>query len=282
VRWDVSKHPAWSWQRIAFWAVRVTSFGWLIYATAIVRFGSQGGYLWTAQAGSQGPAWGLPGSVLASFGRAFLWAAPLWWLTRKSLEMRIALLALSLLAILHWPSGMVASIVPNELAKVSPFDRFGFIVLCGTLTGDLLLRWNRDGRDLRKWLAGLTVGLLLAALLADPGLRWKFQAGALRYGPLCAGVFTALFWFAWELHRLMPSLGLVAEKPFLALGTNTLLAYLIVKPIVAIQGLAGIKIRDLYLKDVGGWPGFIDPIVWLVVFTAIVVIANRKRLYLRI
>jgi hypothetical protein len=101
----------------------------------------------------------------------------------------------------------------------------------------------------------------------------------LRYGPVCAGVFTVAFWILWEINSRIRS---VLEKPLVALGQNPILAYFMCMPFIALQGILCFKLRDLYLKDATGWIVILDPLIWTAVFTACVMLFNRYRLFLRI
>jgi predicted acyltransferase len=259
-------------------AVQIVSVAYLIFATLVVRYGSQGHTILTA--GGNGQTWGVPYSIIGSFGAAFLWMGTLWWLTRKALAVRIGLLGLCLLAIMNSKGGgILTQLIPAQFTYISIVDQKGFIVLAGTIVGDLLLMQRANGVNLRQCLSGLGIGLLAAAFLADPALGWSLQEGTLRYGLLCSGVFTLGFWFVWELGKRMK---FPLEKPLMALGSNALLAYFMGLPFLALQGMIGISVRKDLWGGMEGWPGLVDPLAWTVVFTLCVMAANRKKMFLKI
>jgi predicted acyltransferase len=277
-RWDAFRVEGCSWRDRLIRAVQIASVAYLIFATLVVRYGPHAHMILTL--GGDGQPWGMPHSIIGSFGWAFLWMGTLWWLTRKALVVRVGLLGLCLLAILNVKGGgILAQVIPIQCRLISIADQKGFIVLAGTIVGDLLLMQRTNGVNLRRCLSGFGLGLLAAAFLADPALGWSPQSGTLRYGLLCSGFFTLAFWGVWELGKRMT---LPLEKPLLALGSNALLAYFIHLPFVALQGMFGISVRKDLWGGMEGWPGLVDPLAWTVIFTLCVMAANRKKMVLRI
>jgi hypothetical protein len=284
-RWDMSRYSSSDKVYWAIWCYRVLSVLYLVWLSFVVRYGRGDVNTTMLTYKPWSPEWRLPPSVIASFGWAFLWMAPLWLLTRRSLAARVGLLGLSALAIQYrLEGGWLHQVAPVQFFATSPFHTWGFLVLTGTIVGDLLWQLHREQRsvaEVRRWLLLFAAALFVAVPLAMPEWSWKHMRSnnLLRYAPMYAGIFITLFWLFWEFTRRRP-LPLL-QTPLLALGKNALLAYFIDLPVLGIQRIAGIHIRELYLGDATGWIVMIDPLMWLVVFTLSVMWFNRRKLFLR-
>ncbi|MBN1941732.1 MAG: DUF5009 domain-containing protein [Phycisphaerae bacterium] len=175
----------------------------------------------------------FPASILGYLGFAYLEVGLLWLIIRRGRVLKWAALAilLSLMVHLQHRDAFLTAWLGEAVWYIDAGARFGYygsMVLAGALAGEVFLGSPPDG-SIRKSLAGMTGLFLLVALLAGGDFFRTFQPASIRRTLFFIGLCCAGLWLVWEICRpvrdakYFPAI----TSPLTALGKNPLFAYML-------------------------------------------------------
>lgn len=271
------------WRRRLPLVLRLAGWAWLIYATVTIRFAPKGpdGNVVVKSMIDYLRAVDVPPSVICSFGYAFLWVAPIWWFTRRNRALRIALMALCILALQHWETGgYLRRFVANAFVPLSPVDNRLLYVLGGTLLGDALLEARGAPAIFRRWALVLFLVCVAGLALVDGKASGQILTHNMVQRALATIAFSTLILYViWETSRRWRGW---FWFPLHTLGLNTLLGYLMQQSSIfhLPQKWSGLWLYNLIPFE--GWVGLGLPTVYIVFYVLLLHLFNRKRLFLRL